>query len=148
MSILSTLGLVGLAACRTAIAQIEIQNRTAVAVPGSALTVTVAAPGLQRTLTGGDIGIPLATPTTGTLTLTADLRVGASPVSSGAVSLPLGADRSIGVSISVDSVNPTRTCLGCAGSRSFPVAAAFQRVASDSMWIVWSTNSLSNSVVF
>jgi hypothetical protein len=45
-------------------------------------------------------------------------------------------------------LNPTQYCLGCLGSRSFPLSVAYRRVAADSVWVTWGGNSISNPVVY
>ena len=68
--------------------------------------------------------------------------------SRGSVRLDLRRDWIWGVEIRIDSLDPTRECFGCAGSRSFPLAREYQRSVRDSVWMVWGGNSIRNPVIY
>ena len=98
-------------------------------------------------------GAMVSTPTieteaSGTLTVTYKLEISNAIVSEGLVTLPLRDDWVWGARVEVDSLNPTRFCMGCFGSKSFPLAAAYRRVPADSVWVTWGGNYIKNPVVY
>jgi len=105
-------------------------------------------------LFGGQIGIPpnsaatLSTRKSGTLRV--DFRFADDHVliSEGTVTMPLRSDWGYSVEIYVDTVDVGRGCLGCVGSRSFPLAPAYRRSAADSVRVLWAGNSISNPVIY
>ena len=126
-------------------------------LPASAFRVVIDDGGPTRTFRGVDMpakyGTTLATPTfstatSGTLSITYTLEISNSVVSEGLVTLPLRDDWTWGARIEVDSLDPKRLCMGCFGSKSFPLAAAYRRVPADSVWVTWGGNSIKNPVVY
>ena len=88
------------------------------------------------------------TPTTGRLVVRYELRGSNGVASSGETSLDLHGDWRWSVDVRIDSMDPARTCWGCNGSQSFPLAAELRRTAADSVWMVWAGNSISHPVAY
>ena len=143
-------GIVLAAACGitgTDDARIQIRDHAAAVLPRSAMSITLTAPGFQRKLTPDEMaGADIVTPSTGSITVSYVLRdpSGTTDVSTGSVLLGLRRDQVIGVDIAIDSASPARVCFGCAGSKAFPLAAAYRRTAADSLWVTWGSNSISD----
>ena len=150
---LLVLGL-GPLACAGEQARVSVQYFAVAALPHELLTVTLADGGSTRTLRGADIGANgregrvLSTRTEGTLRVGFRFATGQTVASEGAVELPLRPDWQYGVTFHVDSLNPTRGCFGCQGSRAFALAAAHRRGARDSLWVVWGGNFIDNPVIY
>jgi hypothetical protein len=125
-------------------------------LPPSTFTVTLDDGGTKHSYRGADyfttsgtVNTPvIETRTSGTLRIQFELASGDTPISEGEVLLPLRKDWIWGASIMVDSLNPTRYCFGCVGSKAFPLAAAYRRVPQDSVWMTWGGNSIKNPVVY
>lgn len=88
------------------------------------------------------------TRTSGTLRVDVTVRDGAEEIAEGGVEIPLRPDWRWGVSLSVDDDDPADTCFGCFGSAAFAVAESHRRSPSDSLWVVWGGNSISDPVVY
>lgn len=69
-------------------------------------------------------------------------------VTSGAIELPLRRDWSYDIGIQADSTDPTRTCFGCQGSRSFSLAPDYVQPTFDSVYVWWGGNSISDPVIY
>jgi hypothetical protein len=123
------------------------------------LTVTVRDVGRIIRWTGDDftVGPDNATPSTPeveTRTSGPDLEVtyvindGGAVLSSGTVLLPRRSDWSWGVTIEAATTSPEEGCFGCFGSRAFGLPPAFRPPGRDSIWVVWSGNSISNPAIY
>ncbi len=125
---------------------------------GHAVSVTFRDGRQARTLTQGDyttiqeghvIAGPFQTATSGDLEISGALVDQAGKErAKGAINLPLKPDRRYGVWIIVGSGDPTAGCLGCAGSRSFPLDPALGYAPDVALSIVWGRNSISDPVVY
>lgn len=65
-----------------------------------------------------------------------------------AVDVALAVDTRISVSCTVADENPARTCWGCSGSRVVQLDANSRFGPADSLFLVWSRNSISAPVMF
>ncbi|HET7188479.1 MAG TPA: hypothetical protein VFI52_10000 [Gemmatimonadaceae bacterium] len=123
-------------------------------LPRELLTVTITDPVGSRTLSGPDIGASwsegreFATATSGSLHLAFKFAGGSVVASEGAVDVPLRTDWSYDFTLSVDSLDPTRFCIGCMGHRAFPLDAAYRVSPRDSVWLVWGGNYIKNPVIY
>lgn len=125
---------------------------------GHAVRATFADSRHTRTLAGGDFTTvqeghltagPFETATTGELTITGTLvDEEGTALGQATLSLPLEPDRRYGVWIVVGSGDPTAGCMGCAGSRSFPLAPVAGCAPGVALAVVWGSNSISNPVVY
>jgi hypothetical protein len=105
--------------------------------------------GRDLTGTDGRVSTPMiGTRTGGTLRVSYNLEASGDVVSEGTVTLPLQRDWAWGLDVQVDSLNPTRYCLGCLGSKAFSLSSAYRRTAADSVWVTWGGNSISNPGIF
>ena len=84
--------------------------------------------------------------TSGTLRVRVDMADASGAIAVGSVMLPLRSDWGYGISVAIDSVNPRRSCFGCAGSAAFPLRSGVGRSPRDSLWLTWGGNSISNPV--
>jgi hypothetical protein len=106
-------------------ASASVQSRAT--VPPSALTVTIDDGATRRSCQGTDVpGGQFTTPeihtrTAGSLHVDYVLAPGGTEISRGGIVLPLRADRRWGVTVRIDSTNPTTLCFGCIGSVAFPL---------------------------
>lgn len=118
------------------------------------LTVTITDPAGSRTLRASDIGASwndgrrLSTATSGPLRVAFRFAAGSVVASEGAVEVPLRMDWGYDFTLSVDSLDPTRLCIGCMGRRAFALDPAYRASARDSVWLVWGGNYLSNPVIY
>lgn len=69
-------------------------------------------------------------------------------LSTGTVVLPRRSDWRWHVTISASTENPGEFCFGCFGSTAFPLPEAFRAPGRDSIWVVWSGNSISEPAVY
>jgi hypothetical protein len=139
-------------------ARVEVSYLPRPSLPASAFRTTINDGRATRTFRGTEMtspsgGITLSTPTigtetSGTLSITYTLEISNAIVSEGLVTLPLQADWIWGARVEVNSVNPTRYCMGCTGTKAFPLAAAYRRVPADSVWVTWGGNSIKNPGIF
>src|SRR5262249_10150451 len=121
-------------ACSSDEARVSVQYVPRADLAALTPSVVVAAPGLRRTLSSGEVGatgarepLTFATPTAGRLDLEFALVDGGTIAATGVLNVDLRGDWTWGFRISIDSVNPARFCFGCTGSMSFPLAAAYRR---------------------
>lgn len=123
-------------------------------LPRELLTVTVTDPSGIRTLRGSDIGADwsdgrqFTTATSGSLQVAFRFAAGSVVASEGAVEVPLRTDWTYDFTLSVDSLDPTRFCIGCMGHRAFPLDAAYRVSPRDSVWLVWGGNYIKNPVIY
>lgn len=110
-----------------------------------------------RRLTGDDFGDEsgsrrdtqaFRTRTTGDLLTSFWLLDGSDTLSSGELRIDLRPDWAWNISFIRADEDPSGTCFGCMGSTPYELAAAAQAVPSDSLWLVWGGNSISDPVVF
>lgn len=64
------------------------------------------------------------------------------------VSLPLSGDQRYSVNCSTGPHNPYRTCFGCWGFEAEPLGPERGFAPGDSLFVVWSKNSISNPVIY
>jgi hypothetical protein len=69
-------------------------------------------------------------------------------VCSGQVSLPLTIDNKYEVILMNQAEDPSRAWWGITGSKSFPLPPADRRSESDSLWVMWGGNSISNPAIY
>lgn len=123
-------------------------------LPRNMLTVVLSEARGSRTLRGADIGgqtpevREFPTGLSGTLRVAFRFAQGISTASEGSLDVTLQPDWIYGFDIFVDSLNPTRSCFGCQGSRAFPLAPEYRRSPRDSVWLVWGGNSIKNPAVY
>jgi hypothetical protein len=145
-----------LAACSNDQSKADAAYMGRTELPPSAVVLRIDAAGRVRTFRGADLetsGLQVRTPTVstatgGTLRVSYVLGPADAEASRGEVSLGLRDDWGWGVTVQIDSANPTRFCFGCMGAQSFPLAAAYRRSAKDSVWMTWGGNSIKNPVVY
>lgn len=98
---------------------------------------------------GHAIAGPFETATAGNLRLTGALvDRGGNELATGILDLPLSPDRRYGVWVVVGSGDPAAGCLGCAGSRSFPLDPSLGYPSGVALSFVWGANSISDPVVY
>ena len=89
------------------------------------------------------------TPGSGLLVIKAVLRRPGEPaLAEGAIELDIREDWVWGVDVFLTDENPTQMCFGCIGHRGFSIPAGLTDEPSDSLFIVWGGNSISNPVVY
>jgi hypothetical protein len=112
---------------------------------------------LTRQLTGDDFEAETGsrrdtqafrTRTTGELVTSFWLLQGPDTLSSGELRLDLRSDWTWNISFFRADVNPSGTCFGCVGATPYELEAPAQTAPSDSLWLVWGGNSISDPVVF
>jgi hypothetical protein len=103
--------------------------------------------------TGTDDPIP-SSPEVETATSGPDLEISfrlesaGAVLSTGTVVLPRRTDWRWGVTVSAATTSPEAGCFGCFGSRAFDLAQAFRTPGRDSIWVVWSGNSISDPAIY
>lgn len=121
------------------------------------LTVTATAGDWSVVVNGHEIGTPesphhsreFRTPGTGTLRIEAVLkRPGEAVLTTGVIELEIRDDWIWGVDIFLTDEDPTRTCFGCIGYKSFAIPEGLTEEPQDSLFMVWGGNSISNAVVY
>lgn len=123
-------------------------------LPRNLLTVMLSDGARPRVLGPDEIGAPgrsgreFATRRKGELYVSFRFAASGVILSAGEATVPLRSDWRYGFDIRVDSTNPTRLCFGCIGARAFPLAAAYQRTARDSVWLIWGGNYIRNPVIY
>ena len=143
-------------ACRSRESRAVVTYFEAPGLSGAELSLTLDDGVSLRSYPGGELrrqGSALSTPVvgtaeSGTLRVGYEVTEGGATVSTGEVQLPLRKDWSWGVTIQVDSLDRSRYCFGCSGSKAFPLAAQYRRVPADSVWVTWGGNSISNPVIY
>lgn len=145
---------VALGACNDG-AQISVTYQNDVIVPRAQTTVTLFDGRRRYVVKGADLLPDMtkndwqrATATSGELVADISMRDAQGVIATGQVTLALKSDWIWGINLHVDSVNPSRYCFGCFGSRSFPLRAGVGRTVRDSLWVTWGGNSISNPVVY
>ncbi len=104
---------------------------------------------LTKVQEGHFIAGPFETATAGDLKLTGALvDQEGTELARADLSLPLEPDRRYGVWVLIGSGDPTAGCLGCAGSRSFPLDPALGYGPEVALAIVWGSNSISDPIVY
>ncbi len=112
---------------------------------------------LTRRLTGDDFDDEMGsrrdtrdfeTRTTGELVTSFWLLQGSDTLSSGELSIDLRSDWAWNISFFRADESPSGTCFGCVGAEPYKLAAAAQSAPTDSLWLVWGGNSISDPVVF
>ncbi len=119
------------------------------------IKITFSSPGQTKTLTTSDfsdsksyIG-PYKTATSGTLQLTVQmLDTNDKAVTSEIVKLPLKSDWKYYIKVAVGPENPIYTCFICQDSKAFAIDSKLNFPETDSLFIVWSGNSISNPILF
>jgi hypothetical protein len=139
-------------------ARAEVSYMPSPSLPVSAFRTTINDGRATRTFNGAEMTPPyggllvqtptIGTETSGTLTIAYTLEISNTIVSEGRVTLALQDDWIWGARVEVDSLNPTRYCMGCFGTKSFPLAAAYRRVPADSVWVTWGGNSIKNPGIY
>lgn len=121
------------------------------------ISVTIAAPGWSKELTGRDFGTPEAANYTQTFEIprSGKLRVDFSlrdslggHLNSGSVSVDVHSDWIWDINIVLGNHNPFYSCFGCIGSQSFVLDSVYQRTPSDSLFLVWGGNSIKHPVIY
>lgn len=134
---------------------VGLQGRTDVLRP--LIRVTASAPGWAIELQGPEITSDAGdnyskvfrTPSQGTLHVVARLRsAGGEELAVGSAELDLRRDWVWSMDIWLGDGNPTETCLGCMGVLAFPVPESLIPEVTDSLFLVWGGNSISNPVVY
>jgi hypothetical protein len=69
-------------------------------------------------------------------------------LSMGTVAVPRRRDWRWAVTIWAATTSPEEGCFGCFGSQGFPLAEAFRAPERDSIWVVWSGNSISDPGIY
>jgi hypothetical protein len=82
------------------------------------------------------------------LEVTYRLESGGAVVSTGTVSLPRKNDWRWVVTIFAATANSYENCFGCFGSQAFPLAETLRAPGQDSIWVVWSGNSIDNPAIY
>lgn len=96
-------------------------------------------------MTTGDV----ETPVTGTVVVRFWLRgTDGTSVSEGSVELPLAPDWRWDVELRPSSEDPRKGCIGCFGSKSFPLHARYRPTGQELLWAYWGGNSLEHPVVY
>lgn len=142
-------------ACSADEARVTVRFVPRAAFATRAPTIVVNAPGMKRTLSNEELGAvgvreptEITTPTSGHLDIQFALVDQGTTASTGTVGVDLRPDWGWGFFISIDSVNPAHGCFGCFGAQSFPLSAAYRRVAADSVWVTWAGNSIKHPVAY
>jgi hypothetical protein len=103
--------------------------------------------------TGTDDPTP-STPEVQTATSGPDLEVSfrlesaGAVLSTGTVVLPRRSDWRWHVTVWAATTNPEEGCFGCFGSSGFDLAEPFRTPGRDSIWVVWSGNSISGPGIY
>lgn len=154
------LGLVALSAagCDREAATLELGFRSDVpVVTPDLVTVRVTDGRGTRLLGADDFGnvdanffrtAPIATATSGTVTVDVALEDAGRSLAEGRVVLDGRPDWGWGVTIHVTDSDPARACFGCFGSLAFPLDPSVARTPADSLWLTWGGNSISDPVVY
>lgn len=88
------------------------------------------------------------TRTSGTLLTAFWLVEGSDTLSAGDLRIDLRPDWEWNIGFMRGSENPAAMCFGCVGAAAYGIAEALQGTPSDSLWLVWGGNSISDPVVF
>jgi len=122
------------------------------------LSVTVRDPSHQWTWNPEDFRTTIARPTpttseeetrtSGRVEVSFRLEDAGEVLSQGSVTLPLESDWRWSVSIMAATTDPREECLGCMGSKAFPLRESYRRAERDSIWLVWGGNSISDPGIY
>ena len=94
-------------------------------------------------------GQPFDTATSGTLRVACSVLDGRGrALATEALSLPLRPDQRYDVDCSAGPHNPYRSCFGCWGFEARPLKRERGSAPSDSLFVVWSRNSISNPMIY
>jgi hypothetical protein len=88
----------------------------------------------------------MKTPASGFVVVTTALVDSLGPIGGGATAIELRRNATLAVKVLIDSVNPAVGCAECLGSKPLTLSAAHQRVAADSIWMVWTATSGGTSI--
>ncbi|MBS1271446.1 MAG: hypothetical protein MAGBODY4_00577 [Candidatus Marinimicrobia bacterium] len=66
----------------------------------------------------------------------------------GKIKLDLKPDWSWNIRFHRGETNPFNACFGCQGYQSFPLDTVYRQSGSDSVFVIWGGNSISNPVVY
>lgn len=132
-------------------ADIEVLYAPSAAAPLDAVTVTLTGAGIDRELNGAELGTTrYATPHSPRIELapgeelTVGFRIeGAAIMAEGAVRIPIEPGRRYGASAGIQAERPV--CLGCVELLAFPLTGEAAN-GTDSLFISWGSNSISNPV--
>ena len=92
---------------------------------------------------------PYKTATSGTLKIVVQLLYTNDKVEvSETVKLPLKSDWKYGITVAVGPTNPINLCFGCQASKAVAINSKLNFPETDSLFIVWGGNSISNPVDF
>lgn len=135
-------------------AQVEFSLNNSSSYEGELpIQIYFTSPGQSKTLTASDfsgsksyVG-PFQTATSGTLRITAQLLDTNDEVAiSETVKLPLKSDWEYGITVAVGAKDPINLCFGCQGSKAVAINSKLNFSETDSLFIVWGGNSISNPV--
>jgi hypothetical protein len=88
------------------------------------------------------------TRTAGELVTSFWLLQGSDTLSSGELRIELRSDWAWNIGFLRADEDPSGTCFGCVGAAPYELAPSAQAVPTDSLWLVWGGNSISDPVVF
>lgn len=92
---------------------------------------------------------PFRVSTSGKLAITARLiNSEQEPVVTNVIKLPLHSDLQYSITVYIGSYNPMETCFGCQGSKAVSLDSILNFFATDSLYIVWGSNSIENPVQY
>ena len=92
---------------------------------------------------------PFDTATSGTLRVACSVLDGRGrALATEELSLPLRPDQRYDVDCSAGPHNPYRSCMGCWGFEARPLKRERGSAPSDSLFVVWSRNSISNPMIY
>jgi hypothetical protein len=90
--------------------------------------------------------LEMTTPASGFVVVSAALLDTLGTIGAGSTAIELRPNATFSVKVQIDSVSPLKACTDCLGAKSFLLPASHQRVAADSMWMVWSATSGGNAI--
>jgi hypothetical protein len=90
--------------------------------------------------------LEMETPGSGFVVVTAALVDTLGVVGGGATAIELRRNATIAVKVRIDSINPMTQCAECLGAKAFALVPQYQRVAADSIWMVWTATSGGSSI--
>jgi hypothetical protein len=85
--------------------------------------------------------LEMETPGSGFVVVTAALADSLGTIGGGTTAIELRRNATIAVLVQIDSVNPSTGCAECLGAKGFVLPASYQRVARDSIWMVWTATA-------
>ncbi len=84
----------------------------------------------------------------GTLRVSVTLTRNGQAAATETIELPLKTDWRWGVGVHADTNNPLEPCIGCMGVEFTPIAPSVRRAEGESLYLVWSGNSIRNPGVY